>query len=83
MKSNFYEMEGIQKTLGRKDLPEFFTIKEVCQILKISERTFYRLVHSAQLDAAKVGGCWRVPRIALLEYLQRRNILNLSEQKND
>ena len=78
MSSYFYEMEKIKNELN-KDFPQFFTIDEVCRMLKISKRTFYRLVHSAQLDAAKVGGCWRVPRSALLEYLQRRNILNLTE----
>jgi excisionase family DNA binding protein len=39
---------------------ENFQMAEVCELLKISERTFYRYVSSGRLPATKVGGTWRV-----------------------
>ena len=57
-------------------MPEFLTFRQVMEILQISERTLYRLIRSAQIEAVKVGGVWRIPKLALLEYLQERNCLN-------
>ena len=59
-----------------KDLPEFLTFRQVQEILQISERTLYRLIKGAEIEAAKVRGSWRIPKKALLEYLQERNCLN-------
>ena len=35
------------------------TVREVANMLKLNEKTVYRLVAEAQLPAFKVGGSWR------------------------
>jgi len=70
-----FELETILKQL--EEYPDFLKKEEVIRLLRISERTFYRLIKSAQLDATKVGGVWRIPKLAVIKYLQERNCLNL------
>jgi excisionase family DNA binding protein len=38
---------------------EIFTIKQVAEYLKVTERTIYRLAAAKKIPAFKVGGTWR------------------------
>ena len=38
---------------------ELYTLKEVSKILKVSEKTVYRLINSGRLKATKIGQ-WRI-----------------------
>jgi excisionase family DNA binding protein len=38
---------------------DIFTLREVAQYLKVTERTIYRLVAEQRIPAFKVGGSWR------------------------
>ncbi len=44
---------------------EILTLKEVAALLKIGERTVYRLVQEGRLPGFKVGGAWRFHRARL------------------
>jgi excisionase family DNA binding protein len=70
-----YRLRSIEEQL--RDYPDFLTPDQVREILQISERTLYRLLRGARLEAVKVGGVWRIPKVALIEYLQERNCLNI------
>ena len=37
-----------------------FTIKEVALILKVTEMTVFRHIHSGKIKAIKVGKSWRI-----------------------
>lgn len=47
----------------------FLTVPEVAEILRVSKMTVYRMVHSGELQAARVGRSFRVPAKAVREYL--------------
>jgi len=53
------------------DLSEvrFLTVAEVAEMMRVSKMTVYRLVHSGDLPAVRVGRSYRVPRHALQDYL--------------
>ena len=52
-------------------LADFLTIKEVCALLRLGERTVYDLCRQGKLvGAAKVGGQWRVNRHKLMAWLE-------------
>ena len=52
-------------------LAEYLTIREVCALLKIGERTIYQLCRTGKLGgAAKVGNQWRVDKTELLAWLR-------------
>jgi excisionase family DNA binding protein len=53
-------------------LPEvrFLTVAEVAALMRVSKMTVYRLVHSGDLHAVRVGRSFRVPEQAVHEYLR-------------
>ncbi len=48
----------------------FLTVAEVAAIMRVSKMTVYRLVHSGELSAVKVGKSYRVPEQAVHDYLR-------------
>jgi len=59
----------------REDLPavgqvQFLTVAEVATLMRVSKMTVYRLVHSGELPAVRVGKSFRVPEKAVHEYLR-------------
>ena len=49
---------------------KFLTVAEVASIMRVSKMTVYRLVHSGELTAVRVGRSFRVPEQAVQEYLR-------------
>jgi excisionase family DNA binding protein len=47
----------------------FLTVAEVAEIMRVSKMTVYRLVHSGEMPAVRVGRSFRVPKDALDHYL--------------
>ena len=46
------------------------TVAEVAAIMRVSKMTVYRLVHSGELEAIRVGRSFRVPEQAVTGYLR-------------
>lgn len=49
---------------------KLLTVAEVAEILRVSKMTVYRLVHSAELPAVRVGRSFRVPEAVVDQYLR-------------
>ena len=49
---------------------KFLTVAEVAALMRVSKMTVYRLVHSGELTAARVGRSFRVPEKAVHDYLR-------------
>ncbi|SDD42886.1 helix-turn-helix domain-containing protein [Actinokineospora iranica] len=49
---------------------QFLTVAEVATMMRVSKMTVYRLVHSGELPAVRVGKSFRVPEKAVHDYLQ-------------
>lgn len=49
---------------------KFLTVAEVAAIMRVSKMTVYRLVHSGDLTAIRVGRSFRVPEQAVHDYLR-------------
>ncbi len=47
----------------------FLTVAEVAALMRVSKMTVYRLVHSGELSAVRVGRSFRVPDTAVHAYL--------------
>ncbi len=47
----------------------FVTVAEVASLMRVSKMTVYRLVHSGELPAVRVGRSFRVPESAVHDYL--------------
>ncbi|GAC1326484.1 MAG: hypothetical protein NVSMB13_11500 [Mycobacteriales bacterium] len=48
----------------------FLTVAEVASIMRVSKMTVYRLVHSGEMSAVRVGRSFRVPEQAVHAYLR-------------
>jgi excisionase family DNA binding protein len=49
----------------------FLTVAEVAALMRVSRMTVYRLVHSEELPAVRVGRSFRVSESAVHDYLRR------------
>jgi len=50
---------------------KFLTIAEVAATMRVSKMTVYRLVHSGELPAVRVGRSFRVTEEDVNEYLRK------------
>lgn len=55
--------------MTNEDKGKFLTVAEVAEIMRVSKMTVYRLVHSGELPAVRVGRSFRVNETAVNEYL--------------
>jgi excisionase family DNA binding protein len=49
---------------------KFLTVAEVAAVMRVSKMTVYRLVHSGELPAVRVGRSFRVSEADVHEYLK-------------
>lgn len=49
---------------------QFLTVAEVATLMRVSKMTVYRLVHSGEMPAVRVGKSFRVPEKAVHAYLE-------------
>jgi excisionase family DNA binding protein len=55
-----------------RDLSEvrFLTVAEVADMMRVSNMTVYRLVHSGELPAVRFGRSFRIPESAVVAAIQ-------------
>jgi len=58
----------------RTKRPRFLTVAEVATELRVSTMTVYRLIHSGEMQAVRVGRSYRVPEAALDRFLAAQGI---------
>ena len=58
------------KNMANEEKGKFLTVAEVAEIMRVSKMTVYRLVHSGELPAVRVGRSFRVNETAVNEYLE-------------
>jgi excisionase family DNA binding protein len=49
----------------------FLTVAEVAEMMRVSNMTVYRLVHSGELPAIRFGRSFRIPESAVAAAVQR------------
>ena len=52
-------------------LPLVLHVKELAEILSVSQNTAYALVRSGQIRSIRTGQIYRIPRDSLIEYLSK------------
>jgi excisionase family DNA binding protein len=58
-----------KSTEGLREV-RFLTVAEVAAVMRVSKMTVYRMVHSGELPAVRVGRSFRVPEKAVQDYLK-------------
>lgn len=54
---------------------DLITIDELCDILSIGRNAAYKLLNSKELKAFRIGKVWKIPRIALNDYILSKSNL--------
>lgn len=57
-------------------MEKYYTIREVAEILQVTERTIFRYIHPdapVKLKAVKIGKSWRIAESDLKEFLDTRS----------
>ena len=60
----------VKENMASEEKGKFLTVAEVAEIMRVSKMTVYRLVHSGELPAVRVGRSFRVNETAVNEYLE-------------
>ena len=53
------------------ELDEFYTVKELAKLLKVTQRTVYRLVERGELPVHSFGRAKRFSRADVEDYIER------------
>jgi excisionase family DNA binding protein len=61
---------GIDSGYGMSD--QILTIREVAELLKINEKTAYKLAAAGKIPGFKVGGSWRFERQEIANWIKRK-----------
>lgn len=51
---------------------DIITIPELCEVLTIGRNRAYELLKTGQIPAFQLGRNWKIPKIALEEYLKKQ-----------
>lgn len=49
---------------------DLLTTEEACEALKVGKNALYDLLHSQKLKGYRNGRVWRIPRLAVEEYIR-------------
>ena len=55
----------VEMAEGLEGVPRFLTVAEVADAMRVSKMTVYRMIHSGQMPAVRMGRSFRVPRRAV------------------
>lgn len=50
---------------------DVINVEDLCDILFLGRNSAYRLLNSGCLGAFRVGRCWKIPKAAVIDFLQR------------
>ena len=59
------------------EYPDILTTDEACEALRIGYNALYDLLNSGKLKGYRNGRVWRIPRLALQEYILEQARLRL------
>lgn len=51
-------------------VPDIMTFKECQNVLKIGKNSLLDLIHDGELEAFKIGNRWKIPKAAVINYIQ-------------
>lgn len=52
-------------------LPFMLTVSEAAQVLRVSEKTVYRILRSGELESVRVRGQYRISSHVILDYISK------------
>lgn len=60
-----------------EEYADILTVEEACEALRIGYNTMYELLNSGKLKGYRNGRVWRIPKIAIQEYILEQSKLKV------
>jgi len=52
---------------------DLLTVEELCEILTIGKNTVYKILNSGELKSFRSGRVWKIPKVAVEEYVLEKS----------
>ena len=52
-----------------EEYPDILTVEEACEALRVGDNALYALLGSGELKGYRNGRVWRIPKLAVQEYI--------------
>ena len=63
------KIQKIEESTVLEQYADIMTTEETCEALKVGYNTLYELLNSGQLKGYRNGRTWRIPKLAVQEFI--------------
>lgn len=60
-----------------EEYPDILTVEEACEALRMGYNAMYHLLNSGKLKGYRNGRTWRIPKLAVKEYILESSKMKL------
>lgn len=64
-----------------EEYPDILTVEEACEALRMGYNAMYDLLNSSKLKGYRNGRVWRVPKLAVKEYILENAKIKVKEER--
>ena len=61
--------------------PDILTAEEACEALSVGNNAIYELLNSGKLKGYRNGRTWRIPNLAVKEYILENSKIKAKEER--
>ena len=65
-----------------EEYPDILTVEEACEALRMGYNAMYDLLNSGKLKGFRNGRVWRIPKLAIKEYILESARIKVKECSN-
>lgn len=63
------------------EYPDILTVEEACEALRMGYNAMYDLLNSGKLKGYRNGRIWRIPKLAIKEYILETARIKVNEER--
>ncbi len=60
-----------------EEYSDILTVEEACEALRVGYNAMYELLNSGKVKAYRNGRCWRIPKLAVRDYILEQAKLSM------
>ena len=64
-----------------EEYPDILTVEEACEALRMGYNAMYDLLNSGKLKGFRNGRVWRIPKLAIKEYILESARIKVTEER--
>ena len=64
-----------------EEYPDILTVEEACEALRMGYNAMYDLLNSGKLKGFRNGRVWRIPKLAIKEYILESARIKVKEER--